>query len=309
MKTKLLIILSTCLFLFSCGDKRTPEKKAEQKPEVVTKNSNVADKKKKKTFATEKKETQYSAANSEHVSIMASAQKERMKLAEMLPDDIREKIATMVADRDVKGLTKMCNQLSRIGDYNNAFLIASNFLAHAETETEKQMAASFYANLATEAFIRQNRNLNNDNKNKLKNIKKLLVRSIKDTPDNPNIDQSILMAQSLVYYSCISAYEMDLDSMYNIYDLSYNKISKLSDNRRYNNYDHIFMQAYKPLQRSKNYEKVKISDENLNRMLDYTDKIISGERPFQQKKKSYYIRFRNVIQKFKDYRLNNNNKF
>ena len=123
MKTKMLITLSICLLLFSCGEKKQPVKDTKQKTVTNTPEKPKQEIKKEKVLDAlpAKKEEHVhgsncghvlDAANSEHVSMMATAQEERMKLAEMLPEEIREKIAKMVEERDVNGLAAMCNQLS-----------------------------------------------------------------------------------------------------------------------------------------------------------------------------------------------------
>ena len=198
-----LLILPICLFLFSCGDKKQPEKKIEQKSKAVNRISKISDTKEKDFLATEKTQPHSSAANSEHVSMMANAQEERMKLAEMLPEEIREKIEKMLAERDIDGLATMSAGLFKIGDYDNAILIASNFLACAETDTEKQMADSFYANLVAKVFTKQNRFINDANKEEYQNVITLLTDSLNKTPGNVEINQASIVATSMKEYAIL----------------------------------------------------------------------------------------------------------
>ncbi len=316
MKTKMLITLSICLILFACGEKKPPEKKVKQKTVTKTPEKPKLETKKEKVLEAlpaKKDEHVHSpgcghdhgAADSEHVSIMATAQEERMKLAEMLPDEIRKKILKMVDKRDINGLAEMCNQLSRMGNYKDAFLIASNFLAHAETETEKQMAASFYGNLSAQAFCKDYRSLNESNKAEFENVKNLLIESLENTPENhDNISQAYLVNESLIQLSQVLLHNIDTDFKYEMYDAYKYKTKGISKAFFDVTENCVFMNAYMVMQYPKNYKKIKITDENLNRMIEYTDKMISGKISPCGDSPSRLQRMKNDFQKFKEYRQN-----
>ena len=322
MKTKTLLTLSICLLLFACGEKKPAEKKIKQKTVTNTSGKPKQETKKEKVLDAlpAKKEEHvhgpgcghdHGAANPKHVSMMANAQEERMKLAEMLPEEIREKIAKMVAERNINGLAGMCYQLSRMGNYDNAFLIASNFLAHAETKTEKQMAASFYANLVADAFTKRNKKINNNNKVEYENVKNLLTESIENVPDNPELNQAFLLNESLRYLPRILKHEMDVDTMYKLFDASIHKIKKLHKSNSENTEFSFFMTTYNYFRRPQHYDAIKISDENINRLLEHNEKIINGKAFSLLDSASFTITpqdIKNNILKYKDYRQKNATK-
>ena len=288
MKTKMLFILSICLLLFACGEKNPPEKKVKQKTVTKIPEKPKSEIKKEKVLdALPAKKDEHvhgpscghdlGAANPKHVSMMAIAQEERMKLAEMLPEEIRDKIAKMVRKRDINGLAEMCSQLSRMGNYKDAFLIASNFLAYAETETEKQMAVSFYANLAAEAFTKRNKKINNINKEEYETVKNLLIESIKNVSDNPKSNQAYLLETSFQLLPLILRHEKDIDTMYELYDTSLYKMKQLDQSYLDNLKFDFFMYTYNYFRNPNYYADIKVSDENINRLLKQTEKISSGK--------------------------------
>jgi len=315
MKSKMLITLSICLLLFSCGDKKQPAKKVKQKtvakipdkPKQETKKEKVLDalpaKKEEHVHGPGCGHEHNVVASSEHISTMMSAQEHQMKMAEMLPDDIREEIQKMVAERNVKGLTRMCNYLSRMGDFDNAFLIASNFLAYAETETEKQMANSFYANLATKAFRKHNKERNDENEAEYENIKLLLIESLEKTPDKPNIDQAKLVEFSLYGLFGHLYYENNVDTMYKIYDMSSHKINKLPQNNLDLIKNILFSSAYIPFQHPEDYDKIRISNHNLDRLLKFSEDMIAGRASTLGESAFVLQKYKKNLQGFKNYRL------
>ncbi len=313
MKTKTLLILSICLLLFACGDKKQPEKIIKQK--LITKHPEKPKPKEKilEVLPTKKDEHvlepgcghDYSVANSKHVSMMATAQEERIKLAEMLPKEIREEIAKMVAQRDINGLSTMSIRLFNMGDYDNAILIASNFLAHAETETEKQMATSFYAYLSADIFMKNNNLLDKNNKDKYDNIKSLLKNSLENTPDNIDMNHASIVRNSLSDYIRFSIkYEYNANDAFDIYNKSFHKINTLPKDFQELAFHGIFSGIINSLQRQKNYEKLIIDDNNFNRLVKYKDKIINRTGPSFTKRKSEKAlqRYQNIIKNYEKYR-------
>jgi len=303
MKTKTLITLSICLLLFACGEKKPPEKKVKQKSVTKIAEKPKQETKKEKVLAAlpaKKDEHVHGpncghehAASSEHVNMMAKSQEERMKLAEMLPEEIREKIAKMVADREVKELARMCYRLSQIDDFDNAFLIASNFLAHAETETEKQMAASFYANLVADAFSKQNTVLNDENRAEYENVVNLLEESLKNTPDDINIEQILILNDSLFCLpKLLIKYNFDVDSAYKNFDSFVYKAHK-DPQKIINNYL-VSMTCYQ-LELPENYKKMKLNNENLERLIKDIDQISASDP-----ENSYQL-WKNNAQRYKEY--------
>ena len=319
MKTKMLITLSICLLLFACGEKKQPEKKVKQKtvnktpekPKQETKKEKILD-----TLPAKKDEHvhdpncghDHGVASSEHVSIMAKAQEERIKLAEMLPEEIREKIEKLVEERDVEGLTKMCNHLSRIGNYGNAILIASNFLLYAETKTEKEMASSFYANLVAEVFIESFNTLNDSNKSEYDNIKSLLINSLENSPNHPKMEHSDLLGFSFHRVFSLLNYDKDINTMYKIHDNYYHKINNLSktDLDLINNM--LLTSASISFQDSDNYNTIQITDKNLNKLLDFCNNIINGTKPVIIENISDIQAYKKNIENFKNYRQQLKNK-
>ncbi len=311
MKNKTLIILSISLLLFSCGDKKQPEKKIKQ--ETVTK---IPEKRKQETkkevilnaLPTKKEEHvhgpgcghDHDVASSDHVNKMANAQEERIRVAEMMPEEIKEKIAKMVAEKDVKGLLEMCNRLSQMGDFDNAFLIASNYLALAETEIEKKMANSYFANLSAANFLNQNKKLNKENKNDYENIKTLLKDTLENTPDKIDYNHARVVFYSLEKNRLlISQFENDYNLIYKMIDKHYHKL----DN--YHSQDLIpfqaFMCAYQKCQSVKDYNKAKINIKTLNKMLDFNEKLISKEACPRLPKHFQLQKYKNNLLKYKDY--------
>ena len=241
MKTKTLIILSICLLLFA---NREVKAKSFEKSDDPKTNSMVT-------------------ANHSHVAKMTQILDKRLKLANMLPEDIREKIKKMLAKKDINGLANMSFQLTNLGDYNNALLIASNFLAIAETKTEEQMANSFYAILASDVFCKRYKNIDENNKAEYENIKKSLKESLGNISDN--IDETykvkFLVDRSLSDYSFIAhEYDNDIDSLYEFYDFSADKLDKhykyLSEKHSFS----FFMSSYIILCRPQIHGKIKISE-------------------------------------------------
>ena len=245
MKTKSLISLSICLLLFACGETKAdqPDKREEQKT-----NSTVKIQKKEKSEKSKKEKIlkslpskiekhvhgfdcghDHKTANSSQIAEMTQDLDERLKLANMLPDDIRKKIEKMLINREINKLGTLSQHLAHMGNYEIAFLIASNFLAFAETDMEKQMATTFYANLSVFIFNKCHKVLDDKNKAEYENIKNLLKENLMNIPDKLDDNQLyrfLINSNFRKYSSLLYKYEKDLDSMYEIYDISANKLDK-----------------------------------------------------------------------------------
>ena len=323
MKTKTLIILSICLLIFTCGETKAQQTnksdEQKQKPIVKTKEKEKTKESKKEKILESlpskvKKHVHghncghdHKTANSSQIAKMTQDLDERLKLANMLPDDIRNKIEKMLANREIDKLGTMSQHLAHMGDYKIAFLIASNFLAHAETETEKQMASSFYADLSAFVFNKCHKVLDDENKEEYENIKNLLKKNLKNTPNNleNNPVYKFLIKSNFEDYSyLLYKYEKDLDSMYEIYDASANKFDKHIQEKLALSQ---FIKSYSLIVNSKNYDKIKLNDNNIERMLKYLEQINKDDCPNVVKNSpllSYTEKCKKSIEKYKKYQLN-----
>lgn len=313
MKTKSFITLSICLLLFACGETKAKptEKNEKQKQKSIAKTQ-----KKEKILESLPSKIEkhihspncghaHKTANSEHVEKMAQILDARLKLANMLPEEIREKIKEMLENKKINALADMSFQLIKLKDYENALLIASNFLAHAETDTEKQMANSFYAILASDIFRKCNEKLNDNNKEECENIKKLLKESLENIPNNieGNYQFEFLVDRSLFEYNNITDYDKNLDSMFRLLDNSINKLDKHSLEKFTLSY---IMTSYSILYHKENYNKIEVNEHNLNRIIKYFDLIGSDDCPDVAKDtpmRTKHQDMKKYVLKYKKYRL------
>lgn len=288
MKTKTLLILSICLFLFACGEKKMSEKIIKQKTAIKTSPKIESKTEKEKDLATlPTKKVEHihdqncnhksNIANQEFINMFAKAQAKRMKLAEMQPEEIRKKIQDLIALGDIEGLIKLVHQLNQIADYHNMFFIASNLVALASTDTEKQLADSCYALVSSVAFWKQNSNLNKDNKDKYENVKSLLIDNLNTTPNKiNNLQMELLIPNMDLHANFLINYEKDIDSACEMFEKITTRIPKRI-NKICGINEWIYIRTDLCFRKTEDYDKIKLSEENINKLLEYGDKIKKGE--------------------------------
>ena len=315
MKTKMLITSLICLLLFACGEAKAKQsnKREEQKTNYIVKIQkkekilNSLPSKIEKHIHGPNCSHDHKTANSEHVEKITQDLNERLKLANMLPEEIRKKIEKMLNNGEINKLGTMSQHLAHVGNYELAFLIASNFLAFAETDMEKQMATAFYADLSAFIFNKCHKVLDDENKAEYENIKNLMKENLMNIPDKLDVNQlyKFLINSNLrKYSSLLYKYEKDLDSMYEVYDISANKLDKQSKEELAFSQ---FINSYSLLVNQKNYDKIKLNDYNIDRMLEYLKQINKNDCPDVVKNSpllSYTEKCKKSIEKYKKYHLN-----
>lgn len=286
-----LIAFSLTLILVSCGKPERAKKLEKNEKEIKTIKVVEEPKKEKTIKALPTKKSKHenkatkkqmpSSANLSRVSNLTLGQNSMIKYAEITPTEMKNKIESLISEGEISELIEIFDFLTSLKRYNLAFLVASNFLEYANTETEKQIANTCHAILSSRAFVYNNDLIHNfnDNKAEYENLKKNLTEGLENAPEIiDNKQLSLTLAKSMDSLIFLLQYDQDVDSMFKIYDSYIHKIKDTKNEEVTEKF--ILNSALIILQTENRYKKVKkISVKNLNKTLKYLDeKIAANER-------------------------------